>query len=64
MGQVLHRGLLQGREPVGAETCIDNELAEVGGFQKVTEGGLVRRFWVDGSEERIWKPSLRIHLRQ
>ena len=63
MGQVLHRGILQGREPVGAETCVDNELAEVGGFRKVTEGDLVRRSWVDGSEERIWKPSLRIRLR-
>ena len=30
MGQVLHRGILQGWEPVGAETRIDNELAEVG----------------------------------
>ena len=43
-GQVLHRGLLQGREPVGAETCVDNELVEVRGFLKVTESGLVRRF--------------------
>ena len=32
MGQVLHRALLQGREPVGAETRVDNELAEVRGF--------------------------------
>ena len=33
MGHVLHRGLLQGQEPVGvpvvgAETCVDNELVE------------------------------------
>ena len=64
MGQVLHRGLLQGQEAVGVETRVDNELVEVGGFRKVTEGGLVRRTWVDGSEERIWKPFLRIRLRQ
>ena len=32
--------------------------------QKVTDVGLVRKFWVDGSEKRIWKPSLRIHLRR
>ena len=55
MGQVLHWGLLQGREPVGMEeTCVHNELAEVGGgevFLKVTEGGLVWRSWVEGSEE-------------
>ena len=35
-----------------------------GGLRKVTEGGLVRRSWVDGSEERMWKPSLRIRLRR
>ena len=55
-GQVLHRGLLQGQEPVGIETCVHNELAEVGGF--------VRRSWVKGSEERMWKPFLRICLRR
>ena len=33
---------------------------KVGVFWKVTERGLVRRSWVEGSEERIWKPSLRI----
>ena len=43
MGQVLQRGLLQDREPVGAETHIDNELAKVKGFRKVTDGGLVRQ---------------------
>ena len=32
------------------------------GLRKVTEGGLMRRSWVDGSEERMWKPSLRIRL--
>ena len=26
----------------------------------MTEGGLMGRSWVDGSEERMWKPSLRI----
>ena len=31
-----------------------------GGLRKVTEGGLMKRSWVDGSEERMWKPSLRI----
>ena len=61
MGQVLHRGILQGWESVGAETHVNNDLAEVGSFRKVTEGGLVKRSWVDGLE-RIWKPSLRIHL--
>ena len=36
MGQVLHRGLFQSREPVGvAVTRVDNELAKVREF---TEG--------------------------
>ena len=42
IGQVLHSGLLQDQEhgrPMGAETSVHNELAEVGGFFKVTEGG-------------------------
>ena len=34
-GVVLHRGLLQGQEPVGAETHVDNELAKARGFRKV-----------------------------
>ena len=59
-GTVLHR---DGREPVGAETCIDNELVEVGGFSEGDRGVLVRRSWGDGSEERIWKSSLRMHLK-
>ena len=57
MAQVLHQGLLQGWEHVGAETYVNNELAKVGGFQKVTEEGF-------GSDERIWKPSLRLHFRR
>ena len=48
---------------VGVKTHVNNELAEVGEFLEGDRGGLVRRSWVDGSEERIWKPSLRIHLR-
>ena len=53
-----------GLEPVGVETGVNDELVEVECFWKVTEGGLARRFWVHGSEERMWKPSLRILLRQ
>ena len=49
---------------MGVEASVHHKLAEVGWFAKVTEGGLVRRSWVDGSEERIWKPSLRIRLRR
>ena len=50
---------------MGTETCVNSELAEVvEGLQSVTEGGLVRRTWVDGSEERMWKCSLRIYLGQ
>ena len=32
MGQVLHRSLLKGWEPVGAKTNVHNELVEVGRF--------------------------------
>ena len=48
---------------MGVETSVQNELVEVGGLRKVTEGGLVRWSWVDGSWDRMWKPSLRICLR-
>ena len=45
MGQVLHRGWLQGREPVGvaglwgAEGCVHKKLAEVRGFVESDRGG-------------------------
>ena len=39
MGQILQQGLLQGREPVGVETCVHNELVEVGGFFEGERGG-------------------------
>ena len=38
--------------------------AEAECFSEVIEGGLVTRSWVVESEERIWKPSLRIRLRR
>ena len=34
MGQILHWGLLQGLEPVGTETRIDNELVKVRRFSE------------------------------
>ena len=63
MGQVLLRGLLKGREPVGVSVLWGQRLMptiswrRLGSFWKVTEGGSVRRSWIDGSEERIWKSS-------
>ena len=39
MGQVLYQGLLHGQEPVGAETRVNNELVEVGGFSESDRGG-------------------------
>ena len=63
-GSIARSGASGGGTTVGTETGVDNELAKVRGFLKVTDGGLVRRSWVDGSEERKWKPSLRIRLRQ
>ena len=63
-GSIARSGASGGGSTVGTETLVDIELAKVGGFRKVTDGSLVRRSWVDGSEWRIWKPSLRIRLRR
>ena len=38
MGQVL-----QGQEPVGAETCVNNELAEVRGFSEGDRWGFGKK---------------------
>ena len=43
MRQVLHRGLLQVREPVGAETHVDNELAKVRGFSEGERRGFGKK---------------------
>ena len=48
----------------GACGGIDNELAEVGGFSAGDKWGLVRGSCVDGFEERLWKPPLRIRVRR
>ena len=64
LGSIARSEASEGGSTVGMETGVYNELAKVGGFWKVTDGGLVRRSWVEGSEERIWKPSLRICLRR
>ena len=66
MGQALQRGLLQSREPVGMAGLWGGRLVStvswlrLGGLRKMTEGGLIRRSWMDGSEERMWMLSLRI----
>ena len=38
MGQILHWGLLQDWEPVGVETYVHSELAEVGRFFEGNRG--------------------------
>ena len=54
---------------IGLGACGGRNLCpqRVGGgwgfFFKVTEGNLVRSFWVEGSVDRMWKPSVRIRLR-
>ena len=53
LGSIAGLGAGWGGRSVGVETSVHNELAEVGGFFKVTEGALVRRSWVEGSEERM-----------
>ena len=42
-GSIAGLGASGGGRSVGAETSIHNEFAEVAGFLKVTEGGLLRR---------------------
>ena len=38
------------------------DLAKVGRFAEVDDGGIFRKLRVMGSEERVWKPSRRIRL--
>ena len=54
-GSIARSGASGDGSTVGAETHVDNELAKVRGFSEGDRRGLVRRSWVDGSEERIWK---------
>ena len=60
---------MQGWEPVGVAGLWGQRLVStmswqrLGGFQKVRDRRFGKEVWVDGSEERIWKPSLRIRLR-
>ena len=63
-GSVARSGACGGGRSVGSKTRINNELAVVEGFLEGDRRGLVRRSCVGGSEERMWKPSLRIHLRR
>ena len=47
-----------GWEDYGVEIGVNNEFWQrFVSLRKVMEGDFVRRFWVDGSEERLWKPS-------
>ena len=64
LGSIARSGASGGGSTVGAETSVNNELAKVRGFSVGERWGLVRRSWVNGSEERIWKPTMRIHLKR
>ena len=57
-GSVARSGASGGGRVMEAEADVHSKLAEVRGFAESDRG----RSWVDGSEERIWKPSLRIRL--
>ena len=57
-GSVAGSGAGGGGRIMGAE-AVHNKLAEVRGSAESTEGSLTRRPWVDGSEEGIWKTSLK-----
>ena len=62
MGSVAGSGAGGGGRIMGWRLVSTISWRRYGGLQKVTEGSLMRRSWVDESEERMWKPSLRIHL--
>ena len=65
LGSVAGSGSGGGGRIMSVEAGVHNKLVEVGWFAKSDRGGgLARGSWVDGSEERMWKPSLRIRLRQ
>ena len=51
-GSIARSGACGGGSSVGAETRVNDEWRRLGGFWKVTDRGLVRRSWVDGSEKR------------
>ena len=53
MGQVLHWGLLQDWEPVGAETHVSSELATVRGFSESDRWGFGKKilgWWIQGED--------------
>ena len=52
MGPIEGLGASGGGRFMEAETGISKELMDIGRSWKVMEGGLVRRSWVEGSEER------------
>ena len=62
LGSVAGSGAGEGGRIVGAKAVSTISWRRFGGLQKVTEGGLMRMSWMDGSEERMWKPSLRIRM--
>ena len=63
-GSIARSGASGGGSTMGRRLVLTMSRRRLGGFRKVTDRGLVRRSWVEGSEERIWKPSLRNHLRR
>ena len=59
-GSVAGSGAGGGGRIMGVEAGVHHKLAEVGWFAESDRG----RFGEDGSEERMWKPALRIRLRR
>ena len=61
-GSVAGSGAGGGGRIMGVEAGVHNKLAEIWGFAKSDRERFDEGSWVDGSEERMWKPSLRIRL--
>ena len=60
-GTVAWEGSFQGGKEMRAEAGVGEDLAEVGWSTDVDRGGVLRNLCVVVSEERMWKPSVRIH---
>ena len=61
-GTVVGEGSFQGGESTKAEADVAEDLAEVGWSAEVDKGVCLRKWYMVESEERMWKPPLRMHL--
>ena len=61
-GFVAWEGSFQGDEWTRTQAGVSEDLKEVGGLRKLIDFCFLKKLWVVGSEERMWKSSLRTCL--